>query len=192
MKKIIIAFVIIVVLFICAVLFRTLVLPTISIVFEDLFVKNEIDNPFVNDDFSDWTKTSIPGINDFYIPNEWKMTEDNNVYSIVNESGQIWAYGTFIGNEELFFSRKDFIAHISSKEIEKIVWEYIPQYANMDGSYVHLLTAIEGNSKTTYSCIQLSVSMGVDFAWILNGNVEEDEYLYDIAEALVYSFEYKK
>lgn len=193
MKKIIfIAFVVIVVLAICVVSFRSLVLPAMSIVFEDRFVKKEIDNPFVNNDFYNWKKTSLQGMSDFYIPNEWEITEDNDIYFITNETEQLWAYGTFIGKEETFSSRKEFIAHFSSKEIDEVAWEYIPRYANMDGSYVHLLTALEGNSKITYSCIQLCVTTKTDFVWVLSGNIETDEELYNIAEALVYSFEYKK
>lgn len=159
---------------------------------EYLFVKWDIDNPHVDNHFSEWEPVSIEGCSDFLIPNEWSVIENGEIYSILDSSNQVWAYGTFFGTEhDRFQSYKDFVEKISSTQPIKTELEPFPPCPMMDGSGIVRLTVHYESTSTVYYCIQLFIDVPSEFVLFVPSDLDADMDQYDIAEALVYSYAFQ-
>ena len=181
MKKVYICIVLI-----CVTVCVCLAIPAAAILGEPLFVKWKIDNPYVNDNYSGWNEVYIEGFDTFLIPQNWSLQETDDVFLIIDDIGDIWAYGTsdIAGYEDLLAT----IYNVSSVEIEI---DPFSQFLMMNGSDVDLLQVQEDISESRHFSMQMFESAQKQIVWILVPDIIQDETQYDIAEAIVYSFAFK-
>lgn len=165
----------------------------LSIVLEDVFVKWDIDNPYVNDQYAGWEEFHIDGVGTMMLPEEWTVKEENGIRSVFDASGNLWATGTVYGTEEACFdSYQEFVATFSSIGSGTTVLDPYPQFAAMKGADIDIFTIsdIEGK-KESYYVIQLRNIAGGSFALFLFANLNDSPIDFEIAEAIAYSFAYK-
>ena len=79
---------------------------------EHLLVKWDIDNPYVDRRFSGWEEVNIDNIGTFSIPENWTVTKDDTVYTILDETGEVWAYGGIFGSDADYSNSPDFLSRI--------------------------------------------------------------------------------
>ena len=84
----------------CIMLLILFAVPATAILGESLFVRWDIDNPYVNHNFDEWNCAYVEGFHAFLIPKEWALQKNDNVYWITNDLGEVWAFGTAFGTEE--------------------------------------------------------------------------------------------
>lgn len=174
----------------CILFFFSPVGPLTVIGFEKMLVKRNIDNPYVNGNFSEWQTISLEEIKDFRIPKGWKISEDDGLYLLVDELGQTWAYGTLYGSDEdRYVNYKEFIGDLIKQQPTEIVFEAIPQFIMMDGSDIDKIEAVfDEKVSESFFCIQFFVDSQTEFVWIIFMDLSSDANQYDIAEAIVYSY----
>ena len=70
-----------------------------SFLCEDIVTKWQIDNPYVNNRFSECRQILLPTQRSFCIPKDWSLLEENGVYRIYDQNNTLWAIGTSYGTE---------------------------------------------------------------------------------------------
>ena len=160
-----------------------------TIEWEYLSVKWDIDNPYVDNNFKEWKKVSIEGLDDFKIPKGWTLSQESeNLYCIYDGSGQVWARGTFTSSDHYIQP----LEQVLSMPITKVSGEdFIPIYM-MNGSDTGIITVYSDGKAVSYQKIEFFVTVETDFTWILMHDISVDEQQCDIAEAIQYSYAYQK
>ena len=186
--------IVIIITAVCAILFLVIILsPLGAIGLEGLSVKIQINNPYVDNNFRDWHSVFITETKNVYIPNGWVLKEDNKLYTILDENGEIWGYGALFGSkDERFENYTTLIKEVSLANPEKLSIDPFVQFKMMDGSDIdEIIIQEESGTKNIY-CIQLLIDAEVTFTWFLTEDISASETQYDIAEAFVYSFAFEK
>ena len=163
-------------------------LPAIAVLGESLFVRFEINNPYVNNGFRGWTQVQVDNFESFLIPDRWFLEEEYGIYKITDDSGKVWAFGAVVGTDDSQFKNyKDLITKIydvSSVELKLVPYTQVL----MEGSNIYLLQIHGDIPDDEFYCIQLFESPQKELVWILMPDLSLDETQYNIAEAMVFSF----
>ena len=166
-----------------------LFMPVIAVLGESLLVQLDIQNPHVGNHFLGWSQVQVDDVRPFLIPKGWTLEEDSGVYKIVDESGEVWAYGAVLGSDETHFHNyKELVAMVYSDPFVEIELQSFERFVMMNGSDVDLLRVRGNLSDIELFCIQLFENAQEELVWILMPDLSLDEEQYDIAEALVYSY----
>jgi len=164
-------------------------MPFAVIVFENIFVMFDIDNPYVSHFYAGWQPFSVEGFSSFYLPAEWSVQNDDALYTIIDDSGAIWAYGFTGGTDnDRFDSYKDFIQEVYSIDSADVSVDPFIPFVMMDGSDIDKLIVQEGTTTNEYYCIQMLQDTQTELYWVLTKDISSNAAQYDIAEAIVYSF----
>lgn len=184
--------VIICIILVCIFLFTCVLVPAIAILGEALFVRWDIDNPYVNNNYYGWNYAYVEGFSTFLIPKEWSLEKDEDIYWIIDESGKVWAFGAPYGTEADAFS--DYAALIEkacSVHVSDMTIDSYPRFYMMDGSDVDRLLVRQDSLTKEYYCIQMLETAQEEIVWILFHDISVNEDQYDIMEAIVYSFAFE-
>jgi len=157
---------------------------------EWLFVKLEIDNPYVNNRYSGWKDVLVDELGSFSIPEEWSLSEADGIYTITDASGQVWAHGAVVGDKYSFSNYEEFVIKILPEAQDYFSLEPFERFIMMDGSYIYemIICADRKSEGKRSQILQMFVDVDTDIAWILTPDISEDIDQYDIAEAIVYSY----
>lgn len=156
---------------------------------EYLFAKWEIDNPYVDSGYPGWQYVYIEECGGFLIPEGWSIVEADGVYSVLDSSGEVWAYGADVGTESnRFRSYKELVSEISPIQPTSLAFEYSFPFVMMEGSEMNRLTINSETESEEYYCIHLFMSTDSQFVLLLSEDLTVDETQFNIAEALVYSY----
>ena len=187
MKRKIGIYIMCVCIIICVIVTVILAVPSFAVLGEPLLLRWEINNPYVNRNFPEWTYVEIEGFHSFLIPQNWSLQESDGIYIISDESGEVWADGSSkLRNYKDLLER---FYNITSAEIEIDTFN---QFLTMDGSDIDLLRVHDGFSEKNYFSMQLFETPEKQIIWILVPDIMKNEDQYDVAEAIVYSFAFKK
>lgn len=163
----------------------------LSIAYEDVFVKWEIDNPYVDANYSGWKTVSVDGIGRLAIPEKWEMYEEDGIYYIVNESEEIWAIGVTYGTgNDRFVDETELVSYaLSSLPNQK------PFFSNqwiceMRGSYIDSIYFEDGDDVRYFAFLELWGDGISSFSLVIFADMEENHSQFDISEAILYSFVY--
>ena len=171
----------------CIIICVAFSIPVMAILGEPLLIRWEIDNPYVNKNFSEWNFAKVEGFDSFPIPPNWSVEENDNIYMLTDDSGEVWAYGSSeIRNYKDLLEK---FYNISSVEIEI---DSFNQFLSMEGSDIDLLRVCDGISERRFFSMQLFENPEKQIIWILVPDIMQDDNQYDIAEAIVYSFAFKR
>lgn len=161
----------------------------ISIGCEHIFVKWEIDNPYVDKNFSGWEEVHIDGISSFSIPAGWTMEYSDGVYSIIDSSGEFWAIGALFGGDNEYFDRySDFFAACIYPEPFELTTDWWGECVSMRASNIDKITVTGTAGSQSHYCIQLMEASAPTLALFLFSDISQNEDDFDIAEAIMYSF----
>ena len=161
------------------------------IAFEGTFTKWEIDNPHVNSNLSGWEKVNISTDISFRIPDNWSVECENGVYSVLDSEGNIWALGTLFGTDtDYFYDYSDFLATTLCKKPFELSIEICPEYVNINAASIDKITIDYSDSSESYYIIDL-LTPNQSFLWVLLSDISQNADAYDIAVAIMYSFNYQ-
>lgn len=168
-------------------------IPFIAISCEGFFMKFKLDNPHIDSHYKGWQNVSLEGLNSFCIPEGWHVQNDSGLYTIVDDSGDPWAYGAFYGTEnDRFDNYSELLTTVFSYDDIKITFDPFTRFAMMDGSDIDLLVIQGGTVERNVFCLQMMESVQTEFVWFLTADIASSSDQYDIAEAIIYSYAYEK
>lgn len=163
----------------------------ISIGCEHIFLKWEIDNPYVDKNFSGWEEVRVDGISSFSIPEDWAVEYNDGVYSVIKSDGEVWAIGALFGGDNEYFDRYiDFFAACICPEPFELTTDLCPEYIGMRGSNIDKITVTGSDGSQSYYCIQLIETSDPTLALFLFSDISQNADDFNIAEAIMYSFAY--
>lgn len=167
----------------------TLLVPFIMLANEKEFLKDDLDNTFINENFLNWKSAAIADWDDFMIPNEWNISNDTDILKITDNEGNIIAFGTFIGlPDSKFTNYEEFITVVENVDVSGIIYDYVPGFAAIDYSYFGKMI-IPNTEDKTYYYISLKADHTTELIMVFppNSAVDHDK-LPDIAQAIVFSY----
>lgn len=162
----------------------------LSIGMEDVFVKWEIRNPYVNEGFSGWQEVEAEGFGTFLVPGEFEVSECDGTYWIRDAYGGPWAVGVVFGTEtDPFADDESFFSEVLSLPVSEVRTD--PEWlVEMRMSGVCRMEVWHSDGVREYQCIELW-GTGVSLLQILLfDDVMKDTDRFDIAEAMVWAHEY--
>lgn len=160
---------------------------------EDVIVKWEIDNTYVDSNFKNWIRIEIYDNISFCIPNEWGIHKTSGIYSITDENGQLWASGALFRTEDDWFnSVRDFVSISTSLPISSMEIDPYSSIHAMKGADIDKLCIYADSTYIEFFLVQLTDASGAEFLLLLECNIESSNHDFDIAEAIMYSFAWKK
>lgn len=164
----------------------------LSIGLEDELVRWEINNPYVNSNYSGWQEISPHDFDKFKIPGSWTIENSNGVWSIHNSSGALWALGTAYGTDaDLFIDYGEFISSFMSIDPTSVSVDTYHDFSPMGGSDINRILFHTPNNTETFYYIKLRDSSGAALVFILFSDLSVNTDEFDIAEAIVYSYAYQ-
>ena len=167
----------------------TVGLPLFAIGCENLLVKWEIQNPYVDEGFSDWNAILLSDCGVMMIPSEWTCREQEDIFYLYDETGDLWAAGAAIGGAgDRFGSMKQLLESLEDTRILEIETEAIVPFSMMDGSSAVRIVVRGSGVEITRDCMRLFISTEREFLWILINDIAGDDGQYDLTEAMVYSY----
>jgi len=154
---------------------------------EHLLVKWDIDNPYVDRRFSGWEEVNIDNIGTFSIPENWTVTKDDTVYTILDETGEVWAYGGIFGSDADYSNSPDFLSQIYATK-PTVKAKDLLSFPMMKGSDMDkYVFDFDGTEKIFYR-LQFSKDIYKDMVWFCPLDLLEQPKQYAIAEAMIYSY----
>jgi hypothetical protein len=164
-----------------------------SILFEELLVKHEINNPHVDTHFRSWKDVEVENFAQIRIPEKWQLSVINGIVYI-STGDEVWAQGFVSGYENaLFDTKEEFMKWMLNQECISITTDPIPGLTYMEGSYIGKFhTDYEDPQTFYYLCFENRAASAdsLSLFLVLNRNLEHDSDHYDIAEAMIYAFAY--
>ena len=167
-----------------------------ALALEDKLIKNEFDNAYINNDYADWQTISIEKIGTFKIPEQWVLCQETDYY-VKNKNGDVIAYAAVVGDAT---SKHTNITSVLCSIIGTPVDDVVCQYDNslgINGSNFYSLVVTEESAQSLFHCIRLEnrslrpIKEGTtDLVFIIKDGAVEYEELLQIAEAIIYSYEY--
>lgn len=179
------------VLLIWLIIFLFLLYPFWSIGFEDILRKWDIDNPYVNSNFSGWNDFSVSDQIAFKIPPNWSVKCNDKVYTVINDCGEIWAWAAMYDTATSpYKTYKDFVATFAQVQFESVVITPYSDFIAMKGGDINKLDIHGAHADESFYYIVLTRANGPRFVLFLQENIADSIDDYNIAEAIVYSFAY--
>ena len=153
--------------------------------------KRDIDNPYVDSDFSDWKDVALYGEDTMKIPEGWMLSDNGDgKYYITDDEGEIWAVGTVFGTDaDTFTTYSEFAADFVKAEKGNISLEYYEGYIEMKRSVLYNLVAHPTADTDPHYYIRLRGPERT-YGLLLFSDISKVKDDYDIAEAMIYSFAY--
>lgn len=167
----------------------TLLVPFIMLANEKDFLKDDLDNTFINENFLNWKSAAIADWDDFMIPNEWNISNDTDILKITDMEGNIIAFGTFIGlPDSKFTNYEEFLTAAGDVDVSAITYDYVPGFAAIDYSYFGKMI-ISNIEDKTYYYVALKSDYTTELVMVFppDSAVDHDKLL-DIAQAIVFSY----
>ena len=158
---------------------------------EHLLVKWHIDNPYVDSRFSGWEEVTIDGFGAFSLPQDWSVTQDGIVYTILDDAGNIWAYGGISDRKSSTSGYTDissFLYEVYSVKPTLLSTDFVPAFIMMKGSDMYKNTFDFAGTEKAFYTIYLSKNMYTNMVWLCPSDLMEQPKQYAIAEAMVYSY----
>lgn len=165
----------------------------LAIGLEDVFTKWEIQNPHVNKRYKGWKEVSLFDNETIKIPKNWTFDDEDidGIYELTDGNGKRWAVGTLFGTTtDRFNDYEDFVSSVLSVQPENITIEYREPIMGINTSAFHTITSQHSDKISTYYCMYLS-GRNSEFLFILFSDIIQNASDFDIAEAIMYSFEYE-
>ena len=162
-----------------------------AIGFEGTFTKWEIDNPYVNSNFSGCEEVHISTDISFHIPKDWTVECEDGIYSVTDSRGNVWAIGTLFGTDADYFDDYSsfLMESICSKQFDLSI-DICPKYIAMKGADIDEITIDYFESSESYYIINLDTASTPSFLLVLFADISQDTDAFDVAEAIMYSFAY--
>ncbi len=167
----------------------TILVPFIMLANEKEFLKDELDNTFINEKFSSWKPAAIADWGGFMIPNEWNISNDTDIMKITDMEDNIIAFGTFIGlPDSKFTTYEEFLTATENVDVSEITYDYVPGFAAIDYSYFGKMIIPNADDKTYYY-ISLKEDQKTELIMVFPPDSAMDhDKLLDIAQAIVFSY----
>ena len=163
----------------------------LSIAYEDVFVKWEIDNPYVDANYSGWKTVSVDGVGRLTIPESWEMYEENGICYIMNESKEIWAIGATYGTgDDRFVDETELVSYALSSLTDQMPVFSDQWICEMRGSYIAPIYFEDGDDIRSFAFLELWGDGISSFSLVIFADMEENHSQFDISEAILYSFVY--
>lgn len=174
----------------------TIVYPLLVLSLEDEFIKEELNNPYIDANYDGWRTLSVENIGSFKIPENWVVICENEQYTFKNDRDEIIAYGTVVGDPTSKFSGvKPYISSIVGSSAIKIEFRYDMSFSGIEGSNFYTIVATDTNKQHLFRCIRLEntslrpLSEGTtDFIIVFEDNSIIYNDLIEISQAVIYSY----
>lgn len=160
---------------------------------EPYLVQSHIENPYVDEGFSGWKEVYFEERVQFKIPNDWNVQSENGVFTIVDSSGSIWAYGATVGKTNCTFKHdSQFLQQVRSVQPTKIEYEPFLGSCDMEESYfIQAIVQHEQGVENIY-CPIFFINTDSDFLLLISEDLAENSSAFDIAEAMMFSYAFDR
>lgn len=157
-------------------------LPLLMLAHEDEVLRVQLNNPYIDADYYGWKKHNIEGTGGFFLPGEWTISENGELYQFFDENDNVIANGALWDQDKYDYT--SFISNLADMEIKELDYE---RSAHMDGSCFGSMLVNDGTHDQNISFLQLDKYKGDRFVVIFlpENDVVTDELL----EAILFSCE---
>ena len=73
--------------------------PLCLFLLEDDVLKNELNNAYINDGYTDWYEVNIEPIGRFLLPDSWSIAQEESIYSIRDNQNEVIAHAAILGKK---------------------------------------------------------------------------------------------
>lgn len=157
--------------------------------YEPVSYKEEINNPIINADYSNWHEVVLSNEETIMLPAEWTVTVTGSMTVITDEYGQAVAKGgRLLRGEESYYQYDQLLSELLGFTVSNITLTASGTVRSSE--YGRLIIADE--SQTEFIYILLSKAGAYDMLFIFDPIVKnEHSNLIDISEAVVFSYVWK-
>lgn len=175
----------------CAVLYAAarLIIPIILLVNQDDIYRAQLNNRYIDSDYSGWTSVEFDENHSVLLPDSWEVSFDSPFFQISDADGAAIALACVHSKEDSEYDRaEDMIAAISDFPIIKTEREYLPAFrtARCD---IHKLYAYGDAQTSEYHMIRLSTDtdFSMTILFLPDCPMTTDE-LIELSDAVIFAF----
>lgn len=167
--------------------------PLVLLENEDIYLKDKLNNPYINDSFAGWETydTVVPG-RAFKLPEGWDLTSEGTGYILKDHEGKLLAYGGIVSDEGTGFtsSRAMYQTYVSF-EIEETDITYDTEYISIGGSSFFKATHLGKEAEESHYVLYLEDRADTSFYLLFPQDCGIDlPELKEIAQAITYSYSF--
>lgn len=188
------AIILLILMFVVCITFAiiTVISPLIMLANEDVFLKQQLKNPYIDSDFEGWNWIEVENFGDCLFPSQWRVKEEYSILYITDMDGNQIAAGTVLdAPDSSYQSREAFLSKILCFEVTSVEEEYNTAFVGIDMSHLGTATTI-GESENTYLFFRLKKYESPELFFVfLNDRCKCTEDILDIAQAMAYAYRFK-
>ena len=159
-------------------------------------LKEQLNNPIINESFDGWKKVEISDWMMFMIPGDWEIREDGDELYVTGKEGAELAFGAKFGDESVAFPDQKAVLEakkgVKDLEMEE---EVVKGFATISGSTLTEIVIDNEGKEEIYYCITLatqSVEIKTSICLLFPARqVEDFEKFVEAAQAIVFSFAFQ-
>ena len=159
------------------------------IAYEDKISANDLNNPFINADYKNWSTIELINEETIMLPDEWSITTTESLTIITDEYGKnIAKGGKLIRDENSSYQYEKLLGELFGQPVSITA---ITQSGNVRSSRCGTIIVAD-NGATEYDYILLSKSGYYNMLFVFDPTVKETQNnLTDILEAIIFSYVWK-
>ena len=161
----------------------------LAIAYESKICANELNNPFINADYKNWSTIELINEETIMLPDEWSITTTESLTVITDEYGKnIAKGGKLVQDENGAYQYEELLGELFDQPVSIAA---ITELGNVRSSRYGTIT-IADNGATEYDYILLSKSANYNMLFVFDPTVKETQNnLTDILEAMIFSYVWK-
>lgn len=159
--------------------------PLILFQMENDYVRDILDNPYVNSGYLQWKNINLDGIGELMVPNDWTIVKSAEIYQIFDINGTMVA----IGGVSNVIDDADLFKVLTGYDILDSSYDGVPGFISIQSSELYEVHVKgEGLSESFY-CISLCMDVKNRFMlYFPEKRIESIDSFFDVAEAVIYSY----
>lgn len=167
-----------------------LISPIILLSMEDNVLQEQLDNRYVNANYSDWHEESISNIGKVKLPDMWFLSQNEHTYRIANSEDIIIANGAVFGVLDApYHTYKDFLQTIVGFDPEKVEFESDANFISINLSDFGILTVQCGAVQKSLYYLLLYSGTETQTLMVFSEDLELSySDLLEVSEAISYSY----
>lgn len=172
------------------ILIFSLISPFWVLAYSDSILKNELDNQYINSNYSDWKPVTLSADYSFLVPEQWKFQYCSDSYYFSSELENLDVYCAIIGSEnKAFISTQEYISTLTDFNIISVEQTYFPETISVGMSDFCKLTVHGEESSVDFYRLKLQDTDTTKCVFLFPIDAETDhEKIIELSEAIMYSY----
>lgn len=157
----------------------------------DKYLKNELDNPYINSSYSDWKPVTLDDYS-MYVPEQWQLQKDADIYYVTDKQNNTPVCCVAITSESSSLQdSQDILTAYLNDKVHNITATYPSNVITIGGSSFNHLDVQTATQHLTFYHLYLRKDFNsyCKFYFPADNVINYDE-LTEIAQAIIYSYSF--